>query len=53
MMPKMPLEKNINKNCVMNNKAIENMKDSLVLFFFSEKMIIGTMKIKDIAKTGK
>ena len=47
------LEKYINRNCVTNNKAIENIKDSLTLFFFSEIIIIGTIKTKDITKTGK
>ena len=52
-MPTIPLEKYINKNCVTNNKVIENIKDYFVICFFSEIIIIGTMKIKEITKTGK
>ena len=53
MMPIIPSAKYINKNCVKNIKDIESMKNVLDLLFFSEKIIIGTVKMKDTTKTGK
>ena len=53
MIPSIPLAKYINKNWVANNKIIEKIKDSFILFFFYEIIIIGTIKKNDTAKTAR